>query len=400
MRGPNLLMITGEYPPAMGGVGDYTALLSGHLVRSGARVSVLTRGTQDPKAHSADSDQPRVIRAMRGWGFSSWPQLASIAKSCRSRVIHLQYQAAAYAMHPAANLLPGYLRLRLPGVKVVTTLHDLRVPYLFPKAGELRRAALRALDALSHATVLTNQADLDNLGGAGGGSGRPPKRWLIPIGSNVDTAPPQDFHRTRWRRQLGADEDTLVISYFGFMNDTKGVESLVEALGLLVERGLKPRLLIVGGEVGETDPTNRGYSERVVGLIRARRLEDRVHWTGFLSREQVSAALLASDVCALPFRDGASLRRGSLLAALVHGLPTVTTFPARPDPLLVDSENVAMVERDNPVALANTLAGLWLDPVARQHIASGARVLAGRFEWSGIAARHLEMYEALLSQEG
>ncbi|MHB0871296.1 MAG: glycosyltransferase family 4 protein [Chloroflexota bacterium] len=398
--GPTVLMVTGEYPPGLGGVGDYAALLSAHLARAGAEVAVLTRGIQDHRAPSLDSNQVPVFRSAQGWGYASWPLIASVARARGAQIVHIQYQAAAYAMHPASNLLPGYLRLRLPSVEIVTTFHDLRVPYLFPKAGALRRAAVRALDRLSHATVLTNQADLDGMREPGRvGASRPDRRWLIPIGSNISCAPPADFDRGRWRRQIGADEDTPVVSYFGFMNDTKGVEYLVQALGLLAGRGRRLRLLIVGGEAGETDPTNRSYSQQIVRLIKSRRLEDRVYWTGFVSGEQVSAALLSSDVCALPFRDGVSARRGSLLAALVHGLPVVTTCPEHPEPLLVDGDNVVMVERDSPSALADAIELLWLSPELRDRLSAGARALARRFEWPDIAVRHLEMYETLLGHK-
>ncbi|HEX2988813.1 MAG TPA: glycosyltransferase family 4 protein [Chloroflexota bacterium] len=282
---------------------------------------------------------------------------------------------------------------------MVTTFHDLRVPYLFPKAGPLRPRALRTMDRFSHASVLTNEPDLADLGGSEtqDTKGNYKKRWLIPIGSNVDNAPPPDFDRQVWRRQLDVDDNTLLVSYFGFMNDTKGVEFLVQALGLLLGRGVPLKLLVVGGETGDTDPTNRSYSQRVHRLIQSRHMEDRVYWTGFVSAQQVSAALLSSDICALPFRDGASVRRGSLLAAILHGLPVVTTFPEKPEPLLVDGENLAMVERDSPKALADTIESLWSDPGARQRLSDGAAMLAGNFTWQKIAARHVEMYETLLN---
>ncbi len=396
---PNVLMVSGEYPPGIGGVGDYTALLAAHLIGSGVGVAVLTHGQRQLRSGALGDERIPVLRGVPRWGFSCWPLVASAARLRGSRIVHLQYQAAAYAMHPAVNLLPAYLRLRLPGVKVVTTFHDLRVPYLFPKAGALRPAAIHTLDRLSHGTVLTNQPDMDALGGdRPPGKGGLPRRWLIPIGSNIDCAPPADFDRTRWRRQVGADTETLLVSYFGFMNDTKGVEYLVQALGLLASRGLRLRLLIVGGETGESDPTNRSYSQQIVRLIRSRRLEDRVYWTGYVAGEQVSAALLSSDICALPFRDGASCRRGSLLAALAHGIPIVTTSPERREPLLVDGDNVVMVERDSPAALADAIERLWLNPELRQRLSAGAESLAKQFLWPEIAARHQEMYETLLAR--
>ncbi|HEX2924246.1 MAG TPA: glycosyltransferase family 4 protein, partial [Chloroflexota bacterium] len=261
---PRVLMVTGEYPPALGGVGDYTALLCRQLVSAGAAVSVLT-GTQTGSPSTPTSTaEPQLFRVIPRWGFTSLESVSCLAAKLECNVVHLQYQAAAYGMHPGANLLPAYLRIRLRGIRVVTTFHDLRVPYLFPKAGPLRPRALRTMDRFSHASVLTNEPDLADLGGSEteDTKGNYKKRWLIPIGSNVDNAPPPDFDRQVWRRQMDVDDNTLLVSYFGFMNDTKGVEFLVQALGLLLGRGVPLKLLVVGGETGDTDPTNRSYSQR------------------------------------------------------------------------------------------------------------------------------------------
>src|SRR5450759_1974929 len=273
--GPRVLMVTGEYPPYPGGVGDYTALLCRHLTEAGAAVSVLTSRLSEPPTVPESVGGPGLFRLIQKWGYGSCGEIASLAKRQGCQVVHLQYQAAAFGMHPFANLLPAYLRVRLSGTKVVTTFHDLRVPYLFPKAGPLRARALRAMDSRSHASVLTNEPDLQELGGPGvGPGGKTGKRWLIPIGSNVDNAPPTDFDRQLWRRQMGADEETMMVSYFGFMNDTKGVEFLVQALGLLLGRGIHLKLVVVGGEAGDTDPTNRDYSKRLLQMIQSRHLED------------------------------------------------------------------------------------------------------------------------------
>jgi glycosyltransferase involved in cell wall biosynthesis len=396
---PHVLMVTGEYPPQLGGVGDYTELLCSHLATLGGSPFVLTNRGLDSRVTSIDQNEFKVIRDVEGWGPGSWEQIVSAAAKCRARIVHIQYQAAAYDMNPAVNTLPAYLRVRLPGSRVITTFHDLRVPYIFPKAGPLRRAAIHTLDRLSHATVVTNRADLSSLEGADGElRDRPFKRWLIPLGSNVRCAPPPGYDRAVWRAKIGADERTLVLSYFGFMNESKGVDVLVDSVASLMERGIRASLLMVGGETGVTDPTNRAFSVKVKQSIAAHRLDSRVLWTGFASAQDVSAYLLSSDVCVLPFRDGVSLRRGSLLAALTHGLAVVTTMPDGAEPLLRNGENIAMVKRNDPTAIADAVEYLWRDEGRRRQLSMGAQLLAARFKWPDIAAKHMEMYETVLSQ--
>jgi len=147
----------------------------------------------------------------------------------------------------------------------------------------------------------------------------------------------------------------------------------------------------VGGGAGASDPTNCGYLERVRGLVAERGLEATVSWTGYLPPEEASAALACIDVCALPYRDGASFRRGSLMAALAHGLPIVTTDPRVRVPELANGRAVWLVPPEDPGALAQGIARLANDAPLARSLAAAAAELAREFDWQHIAERTLEV---------
>jgi glycosyltransferase involved in cell wall biosynthesis len=195
----------------------------------------------------------------------------------------------------------------------------------------------------------------------------------------------------RWR--FAADD--LVIGYFGFLNERKGGEALIETLAALVRRGLPAHLLLVGGRVGTSDPTNAAYADRVDRLIATHGLGARVHRTGFVSRQEVSACLEAVDVFVLPYREGASMRHGSLHACLAHGRPIVTTRPAVRTPEFRDGENMLLVPPGNVDALAGKVTRLWENPALRERVGRGAAVLSREFTWDRIAARTVDFFEAL-----
>jgi glycosyltransferase involved in cell wall biosynthesis len=288
---------------------------------------------------------------------------------------------------------------------VLTTFHDLRFPYLFPKAGPLRWQAVLALARGSDASVITNPADWIRLANADLTSRLLP----IPIGSNIRKQPPADFDRSRQRTIWGVGPEDWLLAYFGFLNANKGGETLVRALGELVRTGKPARLLMVGGKVGSSDATNLAYLERVENLIRELGLADRVQWTGFTSASDVSANLLAADCAVLPYREGASLRHGSLMAALAHGLPILTTeapLEAREPPAgikaameffpsLRDGENVRLVAPEDPIRTAAAVAEVMDNSALRVRLASGALELSRQFEWDTIARQHLQAYDQL-----
>jgi glycosyltransferase involved in cell wall biosynthesis len=216
--------------------------------------------------------------------------------------------------------------------------------------------------------------------------------------ADISAAPPAGYDRAAWRTSLGIAPGDLVLCYFGFLSPSKGGETLVRALGQLQQGGRAScRLLMVGGAVGDSDPTSQAYLGQVWTLIRQLGLEDRVNWTGFAAPDQVSAHLLASDMAVLPYREGANLRHGSLHAALAHGLPVVTTL--RPDggSALVDDRDAVLVPPGDPSALAEAVTALAADPERRARLSAGAADLARQYAWGSIAARHLEVYSGLIT---
>jgi len=137
------------------------------------------------------------------------------------------------------------------------------------------------------------------------------------------------------------------------------------------------------------------YLKRIESLIEELGLTDRVLWTGYTPPPEVSANLLASDICVLPYRDGASFRRGSFMAALAHGLPIVSTRPRVDVPELRQGENILLVPPDAPVALAEALARLASDAELRRRLGEGAARLAQSFTWERIAEKTETLYREI-----
>lgn len=388
---PRVLLVTGEYPPATGGVGDYTALLATALRAAGVATSVVTsQPGAVPAALDGTADAVPVHRLTTGWGFDAWRVLDQLLARERPDLLHLQYQAGAFGGRGAIPLLPWRLGRRASAPPVVVTFHDLHTPYLFPKAGRLRPLALRLLARASAATIATNGADFAIL-----------QRWLpadrlelIPIGSSLPLACSRADER--------ATGDVVLLAYFGLASASKGLDTLLDALARLEhETPGRYQLLLIGGDASPTDPAYFGDATTLTAALQARGLVDRVQVTGALPAREAAALLRAADLAVLPYRDGASWRRASLLAALAQGCPLVTTTP-RPGydaggrlPALVDGEHVLLVPPGDPVALAAAIARGANDAALRARLATGARALARSFDWSTIAARHVALYQRL-----
>jgi glycosyltransferase involved in cell wall biosynthesis len=356
--------ISGEYPPDVGGVGDYTERLRGALAERGWPSSVVSR------------------RQVRRWDARSLVWLLRSTPSSASGVVHIQFQAGAYDLLGDVCLLPAVLHRLRPRLPVLTTFHDTRVPYLFPGAGALRRRAVRLMADTSRVVIAADQRDLRTLGA-------PSARHVqIPIGPNVTRSPPPGFDRRDFRAQLGLQPDTLAVAYFGLLNASKGLDALLDAFDLISRTDPGARLLLLGGGTGASDATDVTTAARV--KPRLDKLGARLLWPGWLPPTALSAYLLAADVALLPYVDGASPRRGSLLACAEHGLPIVSTEPVSPE-----VRGAVLAVPLAPAHLADAVLEIVHDSALGDSLRAASRALACAMSWSRIARDHIALYEQL-----
>jgi glycosyltransferase involved in cell wall biosynthesis len=424
-----ITFLTGEYPPMQGGIADHTANLAQHLAPLEVESSILIihrwqktgKEVDDSPAPMPPHSPAQVYPALPNWSWRCWPGVANFLKTHQPDVLHIQYQAAAFDLGGWVNWLPWYLKKQAGKTRLVTTFHDLRVPYLFPKAGSFRWRSMLALARHSDAVICTNREDLYtiqqslNINQINALDHPPfprslapslphpavPLLTLIPLGSNVESQPPPGFDRTAWRKKYQATADTLLLAYFGFLNESKGGEELISALALLRKQGLDAHLLLIGGDVGHADPTNIAYAQKVQALIDRYRLTDFIHRTGYVELPEVSANLLAADVVVMPYRDGVSFRRTTLIAALRHGCPVVSTKSADGSliPEIRPGENMLLAAPRDASALAQTITPLAEDMALREKLSQGARQLGDLFEWDKIAEKTRALYQVVTGGE-
>lgn len=368
-------LITGEYPPMQGGVGDFCHSLALRLTEAGHTVQVLS----GPAARTTD---PRIPVTAARWGVGVFRAVRRWARDERLDLLNLHFQTAAYGMSPWVHFLPGRLR----GLPLVTTFHDLRFPYLFPKAGPLRDRVVMHLARSSAAVVATNHEDLLRLSHL-------PRHVLIPISSSIPPETVPAAEAARWRAQAGAGDNDFLLAHFGFINSSKGLDVLLRATVSLRAQGLPLRLLMIGGRTGSSDPANAAYLEEIEQLAAKLGLAQAISWTGFVTPDEVSACLAAADAVALPFRDGASYRRSSLMTAIAHGCAIITTTPRIHIPAFTE-QNLQLVPPGDDAALALAIRALYTSPDLRAQLRQGAARLSTHFDW----ARITDQYQGLFRQ--
>jgi glycosyltransferase involved in cell wall biosynthesis len=368
-------LISGEYPPLQGGVSAYADVLSRVLSERGHQVFIFSETRAEQQLDAIP------VTKHAGWGFGVVPAIQQWIKQHQIEIVNLQFQTAAYQMSPVIHFLPNFI-----AKPFITTFHDLRFPYLFPKAGKLRNWIVMHLASTSDGIVVTDHEDYERV------------RQLscvevIPIGSNILADVSSDFDRLAWGKKAGASNGDFLLAYFGFINHSKGVDTLLQAIAQLNQPHIK--LVLIGGRTGTADPTNAAYADMIDTIIRELNLSDKITWTGFVDDAEVSAYLRAADAVVLPFRDGASYRRGSLMAAIQHECAIITTHPTHSDSPFTTA-NMMIVPPNDPTALANAIQTLATNSELCHQLRLGVAQLKELFDWQVIASAYEALFERVM----
>jgi glycosyltransferase involved in cell wall biosynthesis len=341
-----IVLVSGTLPPGFCGIGDYTARLARALGAAGAEVfTASVRGSSD---HTL-----RNLLRFRDW-----------LRKIQPDILHLQYPGAAFRR----SLLPLSLAANLPGY--VLTLHEYGLSH------PLRKGLMRFLVRRSRAVIFPSQ----DVKEAVPGELYSRKAYeMIPVGPAFEPESVPDLQPlTR-----------IPLLYFGFINRSRSFEDWGILLSLLSKQDPDTDVFFI-----------TGTAERSMDVVVVReRLKERapairVQWLHQARADAISAFLTQHPAIAyLPFVDGLSERRTSLITLLRHGVPCIVTPPRVPPACLSAGPGLAFAE--SPEVALRHFESLQ-DPPAYRSARAHALALSASFSWPTIAQRHLRFYETVL----
>jgi glycosyltransferase involved in cell wall biosynthesis len=213
-----------------------------------------------------------------------------------------------------------------------------------------------------------------------------PPAFVLPYG--LDVPPLVTDAAARLRARFHIPEDEPVLLFLSRLHPKKGLHYLIEALGALP---LQPFHLVIAGS-GEPD-----YETSIREQVAQRALRHRVHFAGFAGGEDKQLLLQGADLFVLPSHSESFAI--AALEAVAAGTPVLTTRDV-PVALLVEKSGLGWVTGLQPSELALSVERalkqcrtLSRDADFR---ARGRRLVERNFSWSIIAARTIEVYNAVL----
>jgi hypothetical protein len=345
-------ILTCEYPPEFGGVGDYTAQVAAALASMGDEVTVYC-----PPMSSAPvrRDGIEVIVLPDAYGPRS-RQMIDERLDARPSTIFAQYVPTAFGMKGANVPWCRWLlrRARHLNNDVRVMFHEPYFEFVWAPVSQnalavaqriMARTLLRAATQTYVSTdswrpYLMPLAPLDQ---------RP--FVTLPIPSSIPRCDRSNDVAARRAALLGS-QATHLVGHFG----TYGPQiapMLAASLTTLLSEERQTVAVCVG----------KGSEDFVRGLLASRPdLADRVNCIGRAAAPDVAVVLSACDLLLQPYPDGVTTRRTSVMAGLINGRAVLTTTGHLTEPVWAETRAVAIEPAGDVPALVHAARKLlWHD---------------------------------------
>lgn len=358
-----IMIVTGSFPPAKCGVGEYAHSLAQALAaKSSNRVGILT--SSNAGSENGETPGVEVFRVVPTWTLDQLiPTLRMISKFGPD-IAHIHYPTQGYDGR-LAKALPLFLRMQ--GIPVVQTWHE-----HYSQCVALGWPNVLACDALIHV-----RPDLPCKlpGWVRGVMGHAPMAF-IPSGSTVPIVELDPSRLERVKRELSPDRP--IVCFFGFANPNKGVERVFR----VADPGLHHLVLLC-----DLDPANP-YHATILKTSREEPWAGHVTVTGFQPAHRVAECLAVADAALFPFPNGAGEWNTSLKAAEASGVFSVATTDDRARHGYHAAQNVFFCGRDALAEMRAALARYLGHRIAPQTVSP----------WSQIALTHERVYRVVCGE--
>jgi len=354
-------------PPVLDGIGDHTARLAEALAGRGHNVRILT-------AQDSYDDIPGVSVKI---AFPLPPrrgihELVDAIQTDPPDWLFVQFNQFSYGrwgLNPFLPLALYQIQRSGTGVRTAVMFHEDFVPVTSWQNAIMttwQRVQFWALGQLADQVFFSIEPWVQRY-----------QNWFpgtpvdhLPVGSNM---PYVETDRNVIREQLDLSPSTFVMGVFGSLHASRLLSHIRAAAEAVRNKTRDMLLLYIGPDGPDFQKIMREFPVLDAGRLPA---------------EDVSRHLQAMDVYLAPFSDGASTRRGSLLAGLQHGIPTVSTHGPLTDALLVQQDGRAfqLASVDTPTDFARVVVDLYTRPEHSAAMGTEARrFFKAQFSWNQIA---------------
>lgn len=369
-----ICLITGIFPPDIGGPATYVSRLADALQAQGHHIQVVTQGTaredDPPYVTRVSCDYPLLFRLLvifltvirYGWRCQVWYinglELPAVlaGKLLRKRMI--MKIVGDYAWERAVNF-----------GRTTDLIDEFQQKTQCWKVG--LHKILRSWYSRQVAHIITPSQYLKRLVC---GWGVPEHRIQV-VYNAVEPWSDELISKSDIRKRFGFLHHEQLLVTVGRLVPWKGIDRIIEALPSLAP---SVKLLVIGS----------GPQKQTLANIAARlNVSDRVRFLGKLSRNETFRYMRAADVFVLNTAyEGFS---HVLLEAMMVGTPVLTTTVGGNPELVTHRENGLLLSSDDAESVAGQLKTLLEDPELQDRLKTSGRKAAQQYSWERLLQQTL-----------
>lgn len=333
------------------------------------------RFRQVPAQEFADGIQVSHPRFLTGPGYSThnldalafyWGVQRTVDRLWREEPFDLIHAHFIYPDGVAAARLA-----RRYSVPLVVTEHAFWHPWLDQYPRVRKKAVAAAQSSAFHIAVSQSvRRSISRF------TGENERLRVIPVGVDMDLFTPLP---------AGEQPESNSILFVGRIHETKGVDVLLRAMRILVDRNPAVCLSLIGGSFYRQTQIQE---ERLKRMAEELDLGDHVRFLGIRSPAEVAEAMRRSSLLVLPSRR--ETLGAVLIEALACGIPVVATRCGGPEDVVTDAVG-RLVPIDDPFALAEAMLTV-LDQRGQYDPQVLRKYAEERFSWQIVAEQMIDLY--------
>jgi glycosyltransferase involved in cell wall biosynthesis len=377
--------IVSTYPPRACGIGAFSADLRATLTGTGTVVADLVAVVHEPSSPQRRGLLATIAQAVRG----DYVRTARMLGRLDVDVVLLEHEYGIFGGRDGEYVLSFARELAQP---LVVTLHT-----VLSEPTPHQEEVLTELCAEAELVIVMTDTALRML--VESGACPKEKVRVVPHGAPVRIAERTTGEPRTRRSTSSAGDDPFRLSTFGLISPGKGLETVLEALPAMIERHPE----IVYTIAGRTHPDVwRREGERYRLMLERRVLElglgDYVEFDDrFLSIDELSDLLAATDVFLTPYGNQEQIASGALTFAIAAGCAVVSTPYWYAQDMLASGAGLLVPFRDS-AALADAVCSYVERPDLLLAARAEARRIGSKLAWPSVAqatARILEEADEL-----
>ncbi|MDC7228645.1 MAG: glycosyltransferase family 4 protein [Spirochaetales bacterium] len=373
------IMCIGNYPPRQCGIATFTRNFSESIVnntleknvKSEVRIIALNEQVHE---YSYPEEVTHVINKNH---INDYIEAVNYINFSNSDICVLQHEFGIYGGDSGVFILPLINRLKIPLVVIMHTV--LKEPSYD------QRNIIIEIGRRADKIVVMNQIAVDILNSV----------YSIPL-ENIEViehgVPDFNFTQNNYNKHKFHVEKKKTLLTFGLLSRNKGIETVINALPMVVER--HPEVLYI--VLGKTHPSvakvsGEEYRNYLKLLVRKNNLSRHVYFDDqFVSTNELLSYLSAADIYITPYLEEAQITSGTLSYAVGAGAAVISTPYWHAKSLLADGRGRLFDFHDSD-ALADIINELLDNPDELNSLRKKAYAYGRKTIWPEIGKKYIDL---------